>query len=99
MLASPVWASPFVVCSPYVTTVIQPDEFELIIDTGTAFRVIPETLTDGSKRLHYDVGSVTVGTHTINVKACSTLWGCSEAVPFQFTKSVPAKATAIGLVK
>jgi hypothetical protein len=42
--------------------------------------------TDGA--IKYDLGGYTDGQHSLTVAACN-VWGCSEYVPFGFTKDVP----------
>ena len=87
---------PYVVCNPILTTGVQPTKYVLTIDGGTSFEVDPETLGDNSKRLHYDVTSVSVGTHNMTVSAKNE-WGVSSPVPFSFTKAVPVNPTTIKL--
>lgn len=82
-------ASPFVVTNSYLSTGNPPDNFSVTLDTGTAQTVSPQAVT-GGVRLHYDIGGVSAGTHTVRIKACSTLWGCSGEFPFTFTKGVPS---------
>lgn len=96
------YAAPFAVCDPYPATGIQPDEFEVVVDGGAIVISLPETVT-GGKRLHYDVSGVSVGPHTMNVKACKTdvAWGrlCSTATPLAFTRpSAPVAPVSLGLV-
>jgi hypothetical protein len=48
---------------------------------------LPATTTaqaDGSLKL--DMATCPVGTYTIQVKACSAVWGCSTASPFTFSR-------------
>ena len=89
-----VWAGPFLVCDSYPSTVIQPDEFEVVMDGGAVVYSPAQTVSDGV-RIHYDVGGVSTGSHTVGVKACLTddAWGrlCSTAVNFTFVRpSEPA---------
>jgi hypothetical protein len=83
-----VLASPFLVCDPYPTTGVQPAYFSIVPDGGAAIASTPELVTGGAVRLHHDMAGVTTGIHNWTVAACNE-WGCSSAVPFGFTKSVP----------
>lgn len=82
------WSAPFLVCDPYPTSVVQPTYFSLVIDGGSAIQSTPEVLTDNSVRLHYDLTGIATGAHNITAAACD-VWGCSSAVPFGFTRTVP----------
>ena len=86
----------YVICDPILTTGIQPTMYVLTRDGGTAFEVDPQKLADNSVRLHYDVSSVSNGTHNMTVKA-KNLWGESASVPFSFTKAVPTSPLNIAL--
>lgn len=99
-----VWAGPFVVCDPYLSSSPQPTIFIVVMDGGTASDSQPQLLADGSKRLHYDVGLVSAGNHTITVKACldDPVWGrlCSSESPFSFTRPATLVVPAnFGLIK
>src|SRR3990167_5364682 len=88
------YAAPFAVADSYTTGVI-PDTFRVALD-GAAEVVSPAfsgTMSDGTvltNTLHFDVGAVTVGAHSLTVKACKDngVWGeaCSAASPFSFTR-------------
>ena len=91
-----VWAAPFVVSDTYPTTTTQPTYFNVVMDGGAAVQSAPQVMGDNSVRLHYDVGAVTTGTHSMTVAACNE-WGCSSTVPFSFTKGVPALPSGIKL--
>jgi hypothetical protein len=82
-------ASPFVVTNTYPSSGVVPDNFVVTVDGGSAQTVTPQAVT-GGVRLHFDIGGVSAGSHTVNIKACSTLWGCSGSFPFTFTKGVPS---------
>jgi hypothetical protein len=82
------FGAPYLICDPYPTTVTQPTYFELVMDGGTAIQSPVQVLTDNSVRLHYDLGSISAGTHNVTVAACD-MWGCSSTVPFGFSKAVP----------
>src|SRR3990167_10727289 len=68
------YAAPFAVADSYTTGVI-PDTFRVALD-GAAEVVSPAfsgTMSDGTvltNTLHFDVGAVTVGAHSLTVKAC-----------------------------
>ncbi len=96
-LVSISYASPYLICDPYPTTVVQPTYFELTIDGGAAIQSVPQTTADG-KRLYYDLASVTTGSHNMTIKACNE-WGCSSSVPFSLTKAVPVAPANIKLEK
>jgi hypothetical protein len=100
-------AQPFVVCDEYTTTMVQPQYFKVVLD-GVQSNSTPETLANGAKRLHFDIGSVSVATHNMTVAACKAgdgVWStevCSEPVPFAFTRPaavVVSKPSSIGLVR
>ena len=104
LIPTTLWAAPFIVCDPYPTTGIQPNEFEFVMDAQSPVYPVPETLGDGSVRLKYDVGGVSVGQHSVLVKACinDPVWGrlCSIASPFDFTRpQAAAPLSGIGLSK
>lgn len=106
MLTWDAWAQPYVVCDEYTTTMVQPEYFKVLLD-GAQSNSQPETLANGSKRLHFDVGAVSVATHNFVVAACITdAWTgaevCSDTVPFAFTRPaarVVTKPSAIGLLR
>lgn len=87
---------PYVVCDAVPVTGVQPEKYTLIMDGGAPFDVDPQTLVDGSRRLHYDVSGVPAGTHSMSV-AAKNMWGASSTVPFGFTRSVPTVPTVIVL--
>ena len=107
LFAVPAWASPFVVSAPYTAPAVIPDYFKVVLDgappvNSPAYQV-PAT---SNYILHFDVGSVTVGSHTLSVQACkaATLWGpeaCSAAANFPFARPAtvvaPAGPSGIGL--
>lgn len=79
---SAIFASPYLVCDPQTGV----GYYKITGDTYWAGNVIAQS--DGS--IKSDVGTIAVGTHSINVVACKTdvTWGevCSAAVPFSFTR-------------
>jgi len=94
LIPTTLWAAPFIVCDPYPETVIQPNEFEVVMDGQSPVYSPPEVMSNGtSVRLKYDVGGVSVGQHSVAVKACvnDSTWGrlCSIATPFSFEKPQP----------
>ena len=90
-----VFSTPFLVCDSYPTTVEQPDYFNVTMD-GVTVQSIPEVLTGGSVRLHYDLSGISTGAHNSSVSACNE-WGCSSTVPFGFSKTVPGAPANIRL--
>lgn len=95
LVAAPALATPFLVCDPYLAAVVQPSYFELMFDGGSPVQSPVETVPTGV-RLHYDLASMTVGSHAVIVKACNQ-WGCSSTVPFSFSKGVPSSPAGIKL--
>ncbi len=96
LVAGPAQASPFLVSDSYVTGVI-PDHFLVSLDGSTEVVSAPwsGTLRDGTaltNAVHFDLGSVSVGAHSVTVRACGSdaVWGesCSALVPFSFTRPV-----------
>lgn len=87
---------PYVVCDAIPTSGVQPTKYILTMDGAPSFEVDPQTLGDSSKRLHYDVTSVSVGTHNMTV-AAKNEWGSSTPTPFTFTKGVPTAPSIIKL--
>lgn len=108
-LVGPAFASPFLVCDPYVGPAVIPDYFKVTIDSGVPFNSITYQIPASSPTayiLHYDLGAISVGQHSVSVSACkaATTWSaevCSAVVPFTFTRpaaqSAPAVPTNIGL--
>jgi hypothetical protein len=98
-------AAPFIKSDPYLPTEVQPTSFVLVIDGGSPISVVPVAGDVGATGLilKYDVGGVTVGSHTVRVKACvnDPAWGeaCSAEVPFTFTKPVAPSMKTISLSK
>jgi len=96
-MASPVFASPFLVCDPQTGVT----SYQLTGPSWVPTAPVPGQ-ADGSIKL--DVTTASVGANSLTVKACITdpLWGvlCSDAVPFVFTRPAsPAKPIGIGLIK
>ena len=106
-LAGSAWASPFVVSAPYTAPAVIPDHFKVVLDGAAAVNSPAyQVPTSSNYILHFDVGSVAVGSHTFSVQACkaATLWGpeaCSASVNFPFVRPAtvvaPAGPSGIGL--
>jgi hypothetical protein len=72
------------------------DYFDVNLD-GAIEQVQPEVLADGTKRLHFDVGSVSEGSHEIIYRGVN-VWGPGEwSDPYPFVKSLPGKPSGTGL--
>ena len=84
------FASPFLVCDPYLTGEIQPTHFSVIVDGQPEVLSPSEVLGDGSVRLHYDLVGVTQGSHQVEVRAViiDPVWGRTDSAssPFDFTR-------------
>lgn len=78
IFSSELLASPFLTCDPQAGV-----EYYNVIENDQTTKVTAEV--DGAIKM--DLGSVVVGNHSITVAACN-IWGCSEYVPFSYTKSV-----------
>jgi hypothetical protein len=90
-------AAPFLVCDPYPNTGTQPDQFQLVIDSGAPVTSGAVTNADGSKQLKFDLGPLNLsnGVHPISVQAVklpsgTELGASSTAAGVQVKKSVPA---------
>jgi hypothetical protein len=96
-----VQASPFLRCDQYTTGAI-PSYFKVSMDGG-AYVQSPTYVypNETGVSLHYDLGSLAVGNHTVKVQACigASDWDvevCSaDSLPFVFTK--PAAGLAPGV--
>jgi len=88
----PAWASPFVVSDPYTAPAVIPDYFKVVLDTAASVNSPAyQVPTTSNYILHFDVGGVTIGSHSVKVQACkaATVWGqeaCSAQVNFPFTR-------------
>jgi hypothetical protein len=96
-------AAPFLICDVYPAGPSQPTEFETFLDGSTTPIISPAQPVTGGVRLYQDVASVSVGSHTVTVKAVRVdptygrLTSASSA-PFSWVKpATPAVATGIGL--
>lgn len=88
LFASQAWSAPFLVSDPQTNT----ETYEIV---GTIVGTVPAQ-PDGS--LRYDLQSVAVGNHTIQVSACVGVW-CSDPSPFAFTRPELLGPANIRLVK
>lgn len=88
-LILPAQSAPWLVCDPQ--TGVTSYQF-----SGDSFFTTKTAEADGS--LRYDLVGLTNGSHTIQVVACNTLWGCSTATPFTFTKGAPASPLNIRII-
>jgi len=97
LVASMAFAGPYLVCDPYPATGTQPTDFSVVMDGGSELISPAQTLTDGTKRLHYDLAGIATGSHSISIKALvvDSTWGRleSSATPFSFSK--PATRAAL----
>ena len=97
LMASTVWASPFLVCD------CQTDfdgDYVLIFDGGTPI-IHPAVQNDcpaGEVRVNLDMAPLALadGQHSMSGKAVN-MWGESVEVPFDFNKAVPVGLSGIGL--
>lgn len=65
-----------------------PEKYVVVVD-GNSVDVAPEAFDDGLVRLNYDLGSITPGSHSIDVTSVNK-WGVSEVVNFTFAATPPA---------
>ena len=97
MLPSLGFASPFLICDPYPTTVTQPSEFVVTI-SGMSIITSPAVNSPEGKFLKLDLGPLNLtGTKTVTARA-KNQWGESaDSLPLTFTVGVPTKPTGITL--
>jgi hypothetical protein len=81
----------FLVCASYPSTSVQPDSFSVVMDGGAAVSSPALKNADGSVQLHYDLATLPDGSHSVTVKAVSTLYNKSSAAsaPFVFVSGAP----------
>ena len=100
--SSPVLASPFLVCDPYPPSELQPDYFWVKINSADQVKSLLVEVT-GGKILKYDLANVTVGSHTVEVKACqaSDAWGevCSSPAVFTFKRPSAPSSPVLKLTR
>jgi len=100
-LASPVWASPFLVCNPDTTT-NPPTFYRVIVDGGTPLSSPAQAVT-GGVRMHHDVAGLNLlQTHQFTVSACKVndvgVEVCSATSGFTYpAPTAPAPATGVKL--
>jgi len=84
---------PYLICSPTVE-----DITSYLIDLdGQVTETPPNIIGDNSKRLYFDVSNVSLGSHTVIIKA-KNRWGESPASDsFEFEKNLPSTPSGIGL--
>ena len=89
--SSVAFAAPFLICDPQAGV-----QFYRI--TGDPFWTgnVPAQL-DGS--IKSDLLGIAIGTHSIQVSACSELWGCSTPSPFSFTRPALQLPGALTITK
>lgn len=87
-------ADPFLVCDP---TSEQVTEY-VVLQDGTEYISTPEDLGDGTVRLKYDLGGLTIGDHHFEVAARND-WGTSGYATYDCTKSIPGAPTGLQLKK
>jgi len=83
-MAGSAFAAPYLVCDPQTNVT----SYIVTLD-GTETEVPAQDLGNGTVRLHFDLASVTEGEHHVEVRA-KNIWGVSDPVPFDFTKTLPA---------
>ena len=86
------WAGPFLVCDPQTNV----ETYVITVDSNDPLECVAQDLGNGNVRMHYDLQGLSVGPHHIEVRA-KNLWGQSESVPFDCTKSLPAKPSTMVL--
>ena len=94
-------ATPFLVCDPYPSGQDQfmtPVSFN-VTGIGANPISVPATINvDGTRQLHYDVGTLGNGNFTVTAAAVNVFGGTSpESSPFSFTKGVPTGPTGLKL--
>ena len=98
LVSATAYASPFIVCDPYPTTAVQPDNFVVVLN-GTTYNSVPVAVSGSGVRLRFDLaGKWITGANTCSIKA-GNLWGESSAAPFSFNASAPAMPSNVGLEK
>lgn len=89
LFASQAFAAPFLKCDPQAGV-----EYYSVVENGSTTTVTAEA--DGAIKM--DLSGVAVGSHSITVAACN-VWGCSEYVPFSYTKSVVTTPASLKIGK
>jgi len=79
------FGNPFLVCDPQTDVTF----YRVAIDGQEPIESPAQDLGDGTVRLYYDLDSIAVGSHIVQVAAHNE-WGCSNySDPFDFTKAIP----------
>ena len=92
------WASPYLTCDPYPSTVMQPTSFVGQIN-GVDFICPATELADGSVTMMFDLDGFWVqGDNSFSVKA-TTAYGESTAASDSFIAGIPTSPTGCGVVK
>ncbi len=86
------YPAPFLVCDPQPASVTH---YVVSLDDNVTI-VEAQKLESGEVRLHFDLAGISEGQHHVEVKA-KNMWGESEAVPFDFTKSLPVLPTGFSI--
>lgn len=89
------WASPFLICDPYPSTVTQPEGFSITMDGSAAVNSPAQSVT-GGVRMHYDLAGISTGNHTVRIKAYKNdpVWGRLESPEAVFTFPKPGNPTS-----
>jgi hypothetical protein len=87
------FAAPFVVSDSFQADVV--DVCIITVD-GSSSEMSASSTGTNEARCVYDVESVSDGSHTITM-ATKNVWGVSEPVPFNFTKTLPPVLTNLHL--
>ena len=91
---------PYLVCDPYSTDEIQPDDFEVVIDSEDPIISSPEVLEDDSVRLYYDLSGVSKAVlHKVFVVAIKddAIYGelYSDPAEYEFGFEVPERTILV----
>ena len=81
------FANPFLVSDPN-------ENVEEIRATWNGTETVLSKKGDGS--IYHDLSGIADGDHVMSIKACN-MWGCSEAIPFEFTKAIPESVSGLSL--
>ena len=85
------WASPYMICDPQANVTY----YTISGDTFWTGNVPAQP--DGS--IKSDLLGMAVGPHSIQVSACSDLWGCSTPAPFSFSRPALQLPGALTIIK
>ena len=92
-LASTAIASPYVVSDDFQSDVV--DTCVVTID-GSSTEVSPQSTGTNTSRCVADAEPLSNGAHTVSM-ATKNVWGVSDPVPFNFTKTLPPTLTNLHL--